>query len=69
MLDIVVSYYWMQFQRKIMIQTKENGKKPHFGPDLGPSGPTEKANDPILRKFSERRTDGGQRDKQTDGQE
>ena len=22
-----------------MIQTQENGKKPHFGPDLGPLGP------------------------------
>ena len=22
-----------------MIQTEENAKKPHFGPDLGPLGP------------------------------
>ena len=22
-----------------MIQTQENGEKPHFGPDLGPLGP------------------------------
>ena len=25
----------MQFQGKNMIQTHENGEKPHFGPDLG----------------------------------
>ena len=29
----------MQCQGKRMIQTQENGKKPHFGPDLGPLGP------------------------------
>ena len=26
----------MQFQGKLMIQTQENSKKPHFGPDLAP---------------------------------
>ena len=35
MLDIVESYHSMQFQGKRMIQTPENGEKPHFGPDLG----------------------------------
>ena len=25
----------MQFQGTLMIQTQENGKKTHFGPDLG----------------------------------
>ena len=30
----------MQFQGKLMIQTQENGEKPHFGPNLGPLGPT-----------------------------
>ena len=36
MLDIVASYHRIQFQGKVMIQTRENGKKPHFGADLGP---------------------------------
>ena len=36
---IVASYNYMQFQGKLMIQTQENGKKPHFCPDLGPLGP------------------------------
>ena len=39
MLGIVASYHRMEFQGKLMIQTQENGKKPHFGPDLGPLGP------------------------------
>ena len=39
MLDIVASYHCIQFQGKPIIQTQENGKKPHFGPDLGPSNP------------------------------
>ena len=30
MLDIVASYDCIQFQEKLMIQTLENGKKPHF---------------------------------------
>ena len=29
----------MQFQGKRMIQTQENGEKPHFRSDLGPSEP------------------------------
>ena len=37
MLDIVASC--IQFQEKLMIQTQVNGKKPHFGPDLGPLNP------------------------------
>ena len=34
MLDIVASCHPMQLQGKL-IQLKENGKTPHFGPDLG----------------------------------
>ena len=30
MLDIVASYHRIQFQEKLVIQTLENGKKPHF---------------------------------------
>ena len=77
----------MQFKRKAMIQTQENGKKkPNFGTDLGHLGGkfrpqklfsknlvssvtryhgqlssctiSEKNNDPILRKHSEKQTDG-----------
>ena len=36
MLEIVGSYYCMQFQGKLMNQTLENGKKTSFGPDFGP---------------------------------
>ena len=84
MLGIVTNYHSMQFQGKLMIQTQENSKKPHFGPNLGPLGPnschqiflknlapsvtryhnqlssctiSEKANDSVLRKFSDRETD------------
>ena len=39
MLDIVANYHRNQFKEKLMIQTEENAKKPHFGPDLGPLGP------------------------------
>ena len=39
MLNIVRTYHGIQFQGKLMIQTQENGKKPHFGPNLGPLGP------------------------------
>ena len=39
MLNIITSYHRMQLQEKLMIQTQENGKKPHSGPDLGPLGP------------------------------
>ena len=35
MLDIVANCHCMQFQKKLMLQTQENSKKPHFGPDLG----------------------------------
>ena len=35
MLDIVVSYQYMQYQEKLMIQIQENCKKLQFGPDLG----------------------------------
>ena len=35
---MVASYHCMQFQGKIIMQTQENGKKPHFGPNLGPLG-------------------------------
>ena len=38
MLDIVASYHCMQFQGKCKIQTKENGEKLYFGPDLGQLG-------------------------------
>ena len=34
--DWVASYHRIQFHGKLMIQTQENGKKPHFKPDLGP---------------------------------
>ena len=34
MLDILGSYHRIQFQGKRMIQTQENSKKTHFGPDL-----------------------------------
>ena len=61
-----------------MIQTQENGKKSHFGPNLGHQifffknlalsvtryygqlsscKISEKTNDPIMRKFSDGRTD------------
>ena len=36
MLDIVATSYWMQFQGNLMIQTRENGEKPHFGSHLDP---------------------------------
>ena len=39
MLDIVDNYHHVQFQGKRMTQTLENGEKPRFGPDLGPSTP------------------------------
>ena len=32
-------YHRIQFQGRLLIQTQENDKKPHFGPDLGPLGP------------------------------
>ena len=36
MLDIIANYHCMQFQGKLMVQTQENGEKPHFVSDLGP---------------------------------
>ena len=39
MLDIVAIYHCVRFQGKRMIQTQENGEKPHFRHDLGPLGP------------------------------
>ena len=33
---VAANYHRMQFQRKRMIHTQENSKKPHFGPDLIP---------------------------------
>ena len=39
MLGIAVGYHYMQFQGKLLNQTLENGKKPSFVPDFGPSDP------------------------------
>ena len=39
MLDIVASYHCIQFQGKLIIQSQEDGEKPHFGYNLGPTGP------------------------------
>ena len=40
MLDIVASYYFIQFQGELMTQIQENGKKnSHIGPDLCPPLP------------------------------
>ena len=39
LLNIVSSYYRMQFKVKLMIEAWENGKKPNFGPDFGPFAP------------------------------
>ena len=39
MLDIVVSYHCMQFQRKLMNQIWENGKKTSFGSNFGTFSP------------------------------
>ena len=39
MLDIVASYHRIQFQGKLVIQTQENGEKPHFEPNLGSLDP------------------------------
>ena len=73
MLDVVESYYCMQFQRKLIKQTCENGKKPSLGPNLGrrnfffsKTWPrqsldvtiSEKTNDPILKKLIDKRMDG-----------
>ena len=34
MLGVIASYHRIQFQEKLVVQTQENGEKPHFGPDL-----------------------------------
>ena len=39
MFDIIASYYCMQFQRKLMNITWENGEKPNFGPNFDSFGP------------------------------
>ena len=39
MLEIVESYYCMQFQWKLKNQTWEYSKKPVFGPNFGPFAP------------------------------
>ena len=36
LLNIVPSYYRMQFKVKLMNEAWENDKKPNFGPDFGP---------------------------------
>ena len=38
MLYIVVSYYFIKFQGKLISKTWENVKKPSFRPDFGPLG-------------------------------
>ena len=40
MLDAAASYRCMQLKEKRVIQTKENGEKPHFGSDLGALSPS-----------------------------
>ena len=47
MLQIVANYHRMQFQEKLMIQTKG---KPRFGPDLDPLGPNASSNSYYLDK-------------------
>ena len=39
LLDAVSSCIPVQYQGKLMIQAKENGEKPNFGPDLDPLVP------------------------------
>ena len=72
LLDIVASYYFMQFQEKLMIQTQENGEImgliqvpwalnlfssiTSYHGHLSSCTISEKTNDPILKKFSDRRT-------------
>ena len=33
------TFFRIQFQEKLMIQTQENDEKAHFGPDVGPLAP------------------------------
>ena len=37
MLDIIASYHCIQFQGNLMNQPWENGQKPSFGPNFGPT--------------------------------
>ena len=53
MLDIVASYYFIQFQGELMTQTQENGKKtPHIGPDLCPLLPNSCRENFILKNLT-----------------
>ena len=38
-IDIAANYHHIQFQGNLLFQIKENGRKPHFNPDLGSLGP------------------------------
>ena len=70
MLHIVTSYHCIQFQEKGIIQTQENGKKPHFRP-IGPKlGPIKSWENLVMNRQVDRPTDrqtGRQTDGQTDG--
>ena len=39
MWDTVSTFNPVQYQEKVMMQTWENGEKPHFGPNIEPLGP------------------------------
>ena len=39
MLDTVVSYYFLKFQRKLLNHTWQNGENSSFGTNLDPFGP------------------------------
>ena len=51
MLETVACYNCMQFQEKRLIQTQENGEKPHFGSDLDPLGSNSNHQIFFLQKF------------------
>ena len=51
MLETVACYNCMQFQEKRLIQTQENGEKPHFGSDLDPLGSNSDHQIFFLQKF------------------
>ena len=51
MLETVACYNCMQFQEKRLIQTQENGQKPHFGSDLDPLGSNSDHQIFFLQKF------------------
>ena len=44
LLNVVPSYYRVQFKVKLMNEAWENDKKPNFGPDIGPFAPKLPAN-------------------------